>query len=286
MALLHDHNEELLFQIGEFSTVSQVSIRMLRYYDEAGLFHPKIIDERTGYRYYSASQLPMIQKIALLRDLQFNVTDIAAFLQLQAPIKMKSILTTKKVELIEQISDLTNKVEQLETICNELDKEGVLTKSPILFKSIPSYQIVSLRRTVPNYQDENQLWLLLNQFVKRNAIDIPTYCNNNITFHHTVDEREGIDIEVCYHVINIKKDEHPFRFRKTKPIDRVASMIVYGSYTELNCAFQVMIEWLSLQQYHLTGPSRLICHYGGLDTHDSSYFITEIQLPVTKSFSS
>ena len=39
-------------QIGDFSKLSQVSVKTLRYYDEIGLLKPIEIDRFTGYRYY------------------------------------------------------------------------------------------------------------------------------------------------------------------------------------------------------------------------------------------
>jgi len=45
-----------MFKIGEFSKLTQVSIRMLRYYDETGLLKPAQIDQFTGYRSYSVDQ--------------------------------------------------------------------------------------------------------------------------------------------------------------------------------------------------------------------------------------
>ena len=55
-----------MFRIGEFSRLTQVSVRMLRHYDEVGLLRPAQIDEATGYRLYSVQQIPMVQKIVLL----------------------------------------------------------------------------------------------------------------------------------------------------------------------------------------------------------------------------
>lgn len=42
-----------MFKIGEFSKLTQVSIRMLRYYDENNLLKPARTDPYTGYRLYS-----------------------------------------------------------------------------------------------------------------------------------------------------------------------------------------------------------------------------------------
>ncbi len=41
-----------MFRIGEFSKLVQVSIRMLRYYDEVGLLTPAEVDKWTGHRLY------------------------------------------------------------------------------------------------------------------------------------------------------------------------------------------------------------------------------------------
>ncbi len=47
-----------MFKIGDFSKLSQISIKALRLYDQMGLLKPMQIDPFTNYRYYSASQLP------------------------------------------------------------------------------------------------------------------------------------------------------------------------------------------------------------------------------------
>ena len=41
-----------MFKIGEFSKLTQVSIRMLRHYDETGLLKPAEIDKFTNYRLF------------------------------------------------------------------------------------------------------------------------------------------------------------------------------------------------------------------------------------------
>jgi DNA-binding transcriptional MerR regulator len=52
-----------MFRIGDFSKIAQVSGRLLRYYDEIGLLGPEFTDPQTGYRYYSARQLPRLNRI-------------------------------------------------------------------------------------------------------------------------------------------------------------------------------------------------------------------------------
>ena len=47
-----------MFSIGEFSRIARVTPRQLRHYEELNLFKPERIDPETGYRFYSALQLP------------------------------------------------------------------------------------------------------------------------------------------------------------------------------------------------------------------------------------
>src|SRR5262245_23300759 len=66
-----------MFRIGEFARFTRVSVKMLRHYDEIGLLPPARVDQATSYRYYSASQLPRLNRILLLRELGFGLDDIA-----------------------------------------------------------------------------------------------------------------------------------------------------------------------------------------------------------------
>ena len=61
-----------MFRIGEFSRLTQVTVRMLRYYDETGLLRPAMVDPRTGYRLYETRQIPRLNQIIYLRGQRFQ----------------------------------------------------------------------------------------------------------------------------------------------------------------------------------------------------------------------
>ena len=92
-----------MFKIGEFSKLTQVSIRMLRYYDEIGLLKPANVDSFTGYRMYSAKQIPKLQKIILLRDAKFKVAEIKNILLGQNQVNIVDELEKKKLEIEKEI---------------------------------------------------------------------------------------------------------------------------------------------------------------------------------------
>ena len=46
-----------MYSIGEFSRLSQIPVKTLRYYDDLRLLRPACVNRSTGYRYYEAAQL-------------------------------------------------------------------------------------------------------------------------------------------------------------------------------------------------------------------------------------
>ena len=66
--------DEDLLSIGEAASLKGISIKALRYYDHIGVLPPAHIDERSGYRYYSSSQL-------------FDLDVILTCLELHIPLK-------------------------------------------------------------------------------------------------------------------------------------------------------------------------------------------------------
>ena len=65
-----------MYQIGEFSKIAQVSGRQLRHYDQLGLLTPSHTDSSTGYRFYSANQLPQLNRILALKEMGLSLDQI------------------------------------------------------------------------------------------------------------------------------------------------------------------------------------------------------------------
>jgi DNA-binding transcriptional MerR regulator len=73
-------NDSTLFSIGEFSQITGLSVKTLRFYDEKGLLKPAHVDPATGYRYYNIESEERARVIAGLRAMQFSLEDIASVL--------------------------------------------------------------------------------------------------------------------------------------------------------------------------------------------------------------
>src|SRR5574341_1636017 len=89
-----------MFRIGEFSKIAQVSGRLLRCYDQVGLFKPGQIDPVTGYRYYSARQLPELNRILALKELGLTLDQISRLLAGRISTdEIRGMLVMKKAEM-------------------------------------------------------------------------------------------------------------------------------------------------------------------------------------------
>ena len=52
-----------MIKLGEFSKLSHLTIKALRFYEKEELLVPAYIDSQTKYRYYNTSQLQLASKI-------------------------------------------------------------------------------------------------------------------------------------------------------------------------------------------------------------------------------
>src|SRR5260370_33224735 len=83
-----------------------VSVKALSYYDELGLLKPSRVDEFTGYRYYSASQLTHLNRILAMKDMGLSLEQITLLLDKElTPDQIRGMLRLKQVELLTQLEE-------------------------------------------------------------------------------------------------------------------------------------------------------------------------------------
>src|SRR5262245_57914381 len=104
-----------MFRIGDFSRLSQVSVKALRFYDEVGLLKPTFVDRATGYRYYSANLLLRLNRILVFKELGFSLDEIAMLLAGEPPVdQMQTMLRDKRADLKHRIDRAQAQLAQVE----------------------------------------------------------------------------------------------------------------------------------------------------------------------------
>lgn len=268
-----------MFKIGEFSKLTQVTIRMLRYYDETGLLKPAKIDPWTGYRMYSSDQIPILNRIIYLRDSGFQVSEIVEILNRNDDEFLIQQLRQKYHDVEKSIRAEQEKLRKIETARKEILINQSKMYYNISVKSVPVYQVLSLRRTVDNYYEEGRLWEELSSFAKRHRIEI---VNNTFSIYHDTDYREtNVDIELCAPVNKMGESRGVFVFRNTEPVPIMASTMVYGDFSKIAGAYQSFAAWLQKNsRYRMRGLNRQIVHRGPWNESNPENYLTEIQIPM------
>ena len=70
-------------KIGEFSALTGVPIKTIRYYSDIGLLKPHSIDSDSNYRSYKKEQIVTLNRIISLKDAGFMLSDIKMIIDSQ-----------------------------------------------------------------------------------------------------------------------------------------------------------------------------------------------------------
>lgn len=260
--------------------MSRVSVRMLRYYDEVGLFKPAKIDEFTEYRYYSAKQIPQIKKIILFRDLGFNVSETRELMHTDNDIDLVEKLKAKQSQFVEKIRTAENAISQIDAIINSIEKENSFMHSDITIKEIPSYKVVSRRKIVESYSNEIELWAELGEFCLKNNLepeDAP------FAIYHDADYKEqDVDIEVAMPVSVLRDNQNKYVFRETENIPQAASLLYTGKYENIDDSFFYLSKWIEENGFRFCGKTRQVSIRGAWNEPNPDNYQVEIVMPVEK----
>jgi DNA-binding transcriptional MerR regulator len=99
--------------VGDFSRATHLSVKTLRHYDQVGLLEPAAVNPDTGYRYYSAGQIPAAQVIRRLRDLEMPVADVKAVLAAPDAPARNALITAHLNRLEAELAQTRTVVESL-----------------------------------------------------------------------------------------------------------------------------------------------------------------------------
>lgn len=265
-----------MFKIGDFSRLVQISVRMLRYYDEMDVLHPAHIDEKSGYRYYSVEQIERVRRITVLRDLDFKVGQMKEILDHFHEPLMKKMLLQRKKELEKEIDITQQRIQRIEDIL-----EDVELKIPFIVRTIPSYTILSYRKRLKSNFDEHMLWDSLSAYVKEHHLEKNLLGGNVAIYHDEEYREEGSDVEVGFYVEQALEDDGDFHYRSLESVEEMACILVWGTYDKLADGYVTLAHWLGKHpSYKIAGYSRQVCHLGAWNEDNPQRWLTEIQIPV------
>lgn len=271
-----------MIRIGDFSKLSQVSIKTLRYYDEMGLFKPIIVDRFTGYRYYSASQLPRLNRILALRDLGLSLDQIAQVLdEGVSPEQLRGMLRLKRAELQQHIAGEQARLARVEARLNTIDLEDTMPDYDVVIKQIEPQLVAGVRDTLSSYPEVGRLLEEVYGHLARHGVNGLDLVGAAI-WHDDEFKTSDIDGEaVVYLKQSIPEGEHVKVYEL--PAATMASVVHKGAYNTFNRAYEAIGRWIETNGYKIVGPNREIYLYCTEPVRqDDDSYVTGIQFPVAK----
>lgn len=174
-----------LMSIGDFSSRSRLSVRMLRHYGEHGILVPADVDAASGYRRYAPEQLADAAHVRRLRDMGFTVSAISVLLAAHGTESYRQALALQRESLGDELRAVK---ERLALIDQLLDQEGTAMSTITVSRTtVPARTVVALRGTVPAYDQEGRLWERLLPEIGRQGLTPTGPCG---VFEHDPEYRE------------------------------------------------------------------------------------------------
>jgi len=269
-----------MFKIGEFSKLVRVSARMLRYYEKSGLFLPAHIDRFTGYRMYSATQIPQLTRIITLRDMGFGVEEIIEALpNFHDAEIMQKMLRQKQDEIHAAIASEQKKLEAIITMSDNFEKESFNMIYDVVLKSLQAEKVISLRETIPAEKEES-LWDKLWAFIKQNNIKHGT--GGYSIYHNDEYEEDNVDTEIAVPVSEFGKDMDGFHYKELQSVPEAATIRFCGSYENYAPAMEKLALWIEQNNYEISGAVRGFAIASHMDGVSMDEYMTELQVPIQK----
>lgn len=247
---------EHLVPIGRFSTMTRLSIKALRHYDDLGLLRPAEVDESTGYRYYALDQANRAEAIRLLRSVDLGLDDIGELLDAGDPDVVTKLLDQHRVRLEDQ---LETQRRRLALVRRLIEREEPLVPYTVETRSVEAQTALALRVTTTH---EDIATTIADGFgalmetlmaVRGQPGGMPF-----IIFHDVIDDRSAGDIELCLPLPGpVEVPDGPVRCRVLEGAT-MATTIHTGEYADVAPAYHVLTGWMQAAGHEPAGPPREI----------------------------
>jgi DNA-binding transcriptional MerR regulator len=269
-----------VLKIGEFSSLSGVSPKRLRYYDAIGLFHPAWTDPATGYRFYSPAQLPELYRILALADLGVGLAEVAGLVAGGDDLTM--VLRRRRRELEAERTALERR---LAAIHVALDRDEHGDPVGIVTRRVEAQPVASLTAAVDPGDHLEPLFDEIEAHVRDHDARAPR--PPALVVHDRTGRRLSIEI-----VVPVTRPVPEIGRITNRMLDAcaVASLIHRGGYDGLDRRRRRLRTWLRTTGLQPVGPLRIVyLQFSGdaalrlpapfLAGSDAS-FVTELQQPI------
>jgi DNA-binding transcriptional MerR regulator/effector-binding domain-containing protein len=275
-----------MFSIGDFAALGRVSVRMLRHYDAIGLLRPARVDGSSGYRFYAADQLPVLNRVLALKDLGFSLQQVQAMLEEKVDAgELRGMLRLRRAQLAEEMAANNARLALVDARLRMIETEGHMDTGDVILKSVPAVRVAMLSAPAPSYDGPDigpALTPLYPQLMERLESSGVKICGAPLAYYLPDPHGDGEEAITVHAAFPISGDVPPdpgFDVVELPPIEHAATIVHHGPMSEAFRSGQLLASWIDDSDYRTVGEGYAREIY--LDCPpDQSKWITEMQVAV------
>jgi len=282
-------SDKTLLKIGEFSRLSQVTVKTLHHYDDIGLLKPSQIDRFTSYRYYTLDQLPRIHSIMALKELGLSLEEITHLMcEDLPPDQIRGMYRLKLAEAQRRVREEQARMTQIEFRLRQIELEGRMQTLDIVLKRIEPFYALTFRHNFQTRVEREVVGKAIEKAIQQGLMQVisttpPVNIFYEDEFRGEYRDTEGVVPVEATHTPTVSIGEggrFTFKLRQLPPIELAATYLHQGDYDTLNEKYLFVQRWAVENGYKLSGTWRFIYHRGPMHHVDPSQYLTEIQNPI------
>ncbi|UWG96450.1 MerR family transcriptional regulator [Dehalobacter sp. DCM] len=262
-----------MYKISEFSKITHLTVKALRYYDEEEILKPSYRAEN-GYRYYDDHDFSKARLIVLLRDLSFSIAEIKDILvNYESQDDLSYFLTEKQQLIAAQIKKEKELIKKINLYLQPKEMEAGNMNYHIEQKEFEDVMVATIRYK-GRYSDVGKYIGTIYKEAKGKTAGVPFCC------YYDADYQEEADIELCVPVKGMVNG--PNIVCKKLPRIRAISTTHVGSYETISLAYKALLDYATEHQLECKIPSREIYHKGPgmIFKGNPQKYVTEIVIPI------
>lgn len=271
-----------MFKISEFSKLSQVSAKTLRYYDQLNLLKPAHIDKFTGYRYYSADQMFQLHRIMAFKELGFSLDQIRQMMGENIPLdQIRGMFRIKQSEIQSNLDKEQARLDRIKDRMCTIENEGKdLTSQDVVLKEVKSQLVMSYRQKA----SLSQIPGLFQQLDDHLGNSGQSSLSQMVLWHNCEEGDDDIDIEVARLITHNVPSHSPFTVKRLPEVPMMATLIHHCRTTSRCTASTELAVWIERNGYRMkeNEPRREICIPHEILSDPESY-VAEVQIVVERA---
>lgn len=267
-----------MFKISEFSKLSQVPAKTLRFYDQIDLLKPAYTDQQSGYRYYKSEQLLDLHRILAFKELGFTLEQIKQLLKDNvSTVEMRGMLRLKQAELHSLIQSEMERLRRIEVRLEQIERQSDgLSPYEIVVKKVKPLLVATLKETTSR-SSIPELFEEIDEYLKWNNIPLPV--THMVMWHGCPECESNIDLEIACPIP--RKLQDTARFRTVELPELTVASVTHISRPDVDTPVSIDLgSWIEKNGYRISPemPSREV--YLSPQESNKLQYVTESQMPI------